>query len=135
MDDVMRGIFAVMQTALKPDGEFDLEGMKKQVDFCIECGGHGLVFPVLGGEFQYLSEDEREQLIGVVVDAAAGRVPVVAGVAGPSKAIAVECTKGAVRAGADAVVAHCRRGTAAGLFTAHFGRADGLFYARSLCRS
>ncbi|MGY8826541.1 MAG: dihydrodipicolinate synthase family protein [Candidatus Latescibacterota bacterium] len=105
MDDVMRGIFAVMQTALKPDGEFDLEGMKKQVDFCIECGGHGLVFPVLGGEFQYLSEDEREQLIGVVVDAAAGRVPGVAGVAGPSKAIAVECTKGAVRAGADAVVA------------------------------
>ncbi len=105
MDEVMRGIFPVLQTAVAADGELDIESLKKQVAFCIEGGGHGLVFPVLGGEFQYLTESEREQLIGVVVAEAAGQVPVVAGVAGPSKAVAVECTKGAVRAGADAVVA------------------------------
>jgi dihydrodipicolinate synthase/N-acetylneuraminate lyase len=45
MDDIMRGIFPVLQTAVRADGELDLESMKKQVDFCIECGGHGLVFP------------------------------------------------------------------------------------------
>ena len=105
MSQVMRGIFPVMQTALRADGALDIEGMQKQVEFCVEGGAHGLVFPVLGSEFQYLNEGEREQLTGVIVNAAAGRLPVVAGVAGPSKEVAVACTQGAVRAGADAVVA------------------------------
>ncbi|MAN24443.1 MAG: hypothetical protein CME10_09265 [Gemmatimonadetes bacterium] len=105
MSDVMRGIFPVLQTPLKEDGELDEDSMKRQVDFCVEAGAHGLVFPVLGSEFQYLSEREREVMTSVVVEASDGRLPVVAGVAGPSKAIAVECTRGAIRAGADAVVA------------------------------
>ena len=105
MTEVMKGIFAVMQTPLKENGDLDVGSLEKQTSFCIECGAHGLVYPVLGGEYQFLSEGERARLVEVVVKTAAGQVPVVAGVAGPVKEVAVECTTAAVNAGADAVVA------------------------------
>ncbi len=105
MTETMKGIFAVMQTPLKENGDLDVGSLEKQTSFCIECGAHGLVYPVLGGEYQFLSEGERARLVEVVVKTAAGQVPVVAGVAGPVKEVAVECTTAAVNAGADAVVA------------------------------
>ncbi len=105
MTEVMKGIFAVMQTPLKENGDLDVGSLEKQTSFCIECGAHGLVYPVLGGEYQFLSEGERARLVEVVVKTAAGQVPVVAGVAGPVKEVAVGCTTAAVNAGADAVVA------------------------------
>ena len=105
MTEVMKGIFAVMQTPLKENGDLDIGSLEKQTSFCIECGAHGLVYPVLGGEYQFLSEGERARLVEVVVKTAAGQVPVVAGVAGPVKEVAVACTTAAVNAGADAVVA------------------------------
>ena len=105
MTEVMKGIFAVMQTPLKENGDLDVGSLEKQTSFCIECGAHGLVYPVLGGEYQFLSEGESARLVEVVVKTAAGQVPVVAGVAGPVKEVAVECTTAAVNAGADAVVA------------------------------
>ena len=105
MSDAWEGIFAVLQTPLTESGELDPESMEKQVGFCIECGAHGLVYPVLGGEFMYLTEGERAQFVEIVTRTAAGQVPVVAGVAGPVKEVAVLCTDAAVKAGADAVVA------------------------------
>ena len=105
MSEVMKGIFAVMQTPLRENGELDVKSLERQTGFCIECGAHGLVFPVLGGEYQFLSEGERARLVEVVVKTAAGQVPVVAGVAGPVKEVAVVCTEAAVKAGVDAVVA------------------------------
>ena len=105
MDDVMKGIFAVLQTQLTESGDLDIGSLEREVGFCIECGAHGLVYPVLGGEFQFLSEGERAHLVEVVVKSAGGQVPVVAGVAGSVKEVAVVCTDAAVKAGADAVVA------------------------------
>ena len=52
MDDVMKGIFAVLQTPLTESGDLDVGSLEREVGFCIECGAHGLVYPVLGGEFQ-----------------------------------------------------------------------------------
>ncbi|MFH1571069.1 MAG: dihydrodipicolinate synthase family protein, partial [Gemmatimonadota bacterium] len=52
-----------------------------------------------------LTETERRELVGVVVRAADGRVPVVAGAAGTTRAHAVECARHAAAAGADAVIA------------------------------
>ena len=101
----MQGIFPVLQTPLTSSGDLDTDSLKRQVSFCIQAGAHGLVFPVLGSEFQYLSDRERQRLVPVVVAEAAGRIPVVAGVAGPSMAIAVEHARHAAEAGADAVIA------------------------------
>jgi 4-hydroxy-tetrahydrodipicolinate synthase len=63
------------------------------------------VFPVLGSEFQYLTDRERHRLLEVVVGAASGALPVVAGVAASSEAGAVEHARHAAGAGADAVIA------------------------------
>ena len=105
MVEVMRGIFPVLQTPVDGDGGLDMASLEKEVRFCIDCGAHGLVFPVLGSEFQYLTEGERQRLLEVVVGQAGGQVPVVAGVAGTSKAVALECARGAARTAADAFIA------------------------------
>ena len=101
----MRGIFPVLQTPVREDGELDVASLKKEVAFCIEAGAHGLVFPVLGSEFQFLTEGERRRLAEVVVGEAGGQVPVVVGVAGPSKAAAVGHARHVAQTGADAVIA------------------------------
>ena len=105
MSEHIRGILPVVQTALAENGELDMEGMKRQIAFCIEAGAHGLVYPVLGSEFQFLSDSERQLLLEVVVGACGGRIPVIAGVAGPAASVAVEHAAAARRLGADAVIA------------------------------
>jgi len=105
MSEVLRGIFPVLQTPLSEDGAFDIGSLKRQVNFCIQAGAHGLVYPVLGGEFQFLTEGERHQLVEVVISEANGRVPVVVGVAGQTKSAAILHAKHAAQAEADAVIA------------------------------
>jgi 4-hydroxy-tetrahydrodipicolinate synthase len=100
-----KGIFAVLQTPLTQRDTIDLNVMARQVDFSIACGSHGLVYPVLGGEFQYLTDEERNETLKVVCDVTDNRIPVVAGVAAPSRAVASSLAKSAAEAGADALVA------------------------------
>ena len=105
MIDRLAGIMPVLQTALTADGDLDLTGMQRQIEFCIRAGADGLVFPVLGSEFMFLSDNERRDLVAFVVKHADGRIPIVAGVAGASAAIAVEQAAHASHVGADAVIA------------------------------
>ena len=63
----LRGIFPVLPVALAEDRSVDPPSMERQVAFCIEAGAHGMVFPVLGSEFQYLTDRERHRLLEVVV--------------------------------------------------------------------
>jgi dihydrodipicolinate synthase/N-acetylneuraminate lyase len=101
----MRGIFPVLQTPLNEEGELDIPSLRREVAFCIQAGAHGLVYPVLGSEFQFLSDRQRQRMVEVVVGEAAGQIPVVVGVAGPTAAVAVEHAEHAARVGADAVIA------------------------------
>lgn len=73
MSAVLRGIFPVLQTAVDDDDGLDVVSLRKQVDFCVEAGAHGLVYPVLGSEFPFLSQAERHQMAAAVVDQAGGR--------------------------------------------------------------
>ena len=105
MNTPFRGIFSVLQTPFTDTGSADEAALRREVTFCVHAGAHGLVFPVLGSEFQFLSDVERQQLVEVVIEEAAGRIPVVVGVAGPSSPVAVEHARHAARVGADAVIA------------------------------
>ncbi len=105
MAEGWKGIFAVLQTPLTEADTIDMGVMAGQVEFSIACGSHGLVYPVLGGEFQYLTETERMETIKVVCETTDKRIPVVAGVAAPSRATAAALAKAAADAGADALVA------------------------------
>jgi len=101
----MQGIFPVLQTPLNAQGDLDADSLRREVAFCIEAGAHGLVYPALGSELQYLSDRERQRLVEVVIGEAAHQVPVVVAVSAPSAAIAVEHAQHAARAKADAVMA------------------------------
>ncbi len=105
MGEAMAGIFPVLQTPLDAAAAVDTASLERQVEFCVAMGCHGLVYPVLGSEFQFLGDAERRAMVEVVVRAAAGRVPVVAGVAGPTADIAAEYARHAAAAGAAAVIA------------------------------
>src|SRR5215212_11637689 len=100
MSEPMRGIFPVLQTPLDADGELDIASLRREVRFCIEAGAHGLVYPALGSELQYLSDRERQHLVEVVLRASRGRTPVAVAVSAPSAAIAAEHARHAAQAGA-----------------------------------
>jgi dihydrodipicolinate synthase/N-acetylneuraminate lyase len=101
----LQGIFPVLQTPLDAHGELDRASLEHEVRFCIAAGAHGLVFPALGSELQYLTDRERQELVEVVIGANGGKLPLVVAVSGPSAAVAVEHAAHAARAGAQAVMA------------------------------
>ncbi|MFC5958108.1 5-dehydro-4-deoxyglucarate dehydratase [Streptomyces pratens] len=91
-------------TAYGPDGSVDLETYRLHVRGGVEAGAAG-VFACCGtGEFHALTPEEFEACVRVAVEAADGRVPVVAG-AGYGTGLAVRWASLAERAGADGLLA------------------------------
>ncbi|MER5223254.1 dihydrodipicolinate synthase family protein [Streptomyces flaveus] len=99
------GILAAVVTPLTADGfAVDAAGVKRQADHIIDGGIHGLVPGGSTGEFTTLTLDERKQTTELYVQAAAGRVPVVAGTGALGTAETVELSVHAEKAGASAVM-------------------------------
>jgi dihydrodipicolinate synthase/N-acetylneuraminate lyase len=100
-----RGVFTIPCTPFNENGTLDLESLRREVGFCIECGAHGIVAPVNASEFFTLSDDERKQVVETLVRVTAGRVPVVAGVSAVSAEVGAMLARHAADAGADALIA------------------------------
>jgi len=100
-----RGIFTIPSTPFREDGEIDVASFRRIVDFCIECGAHGLVYPVNASEFTALSDAERFELSTVLVEQNAGRLPAIIGVAGLTAECASKFAAHAREIGADGVIA------------------------------
>jgi 4-hydroxy-tetrahydrodipicolinate synthase len=105
-----RGVFTIPSTPFRRDGEIDIPSFRRLVDFCVDCGAHGLVFPVNASEWSVLSDDERIKLDQVLAEQNAGRLPVVIGVNAPSEEGAARFAAHARSIGADAVIAMPPRG-------------------------
>ncbi|MFJ4833995.1 5-dehydro-4-deoxyglucarate dehydratase [Streptomyces sp. NPDC088747] len=91
-------------TAYGPDGAVDLDVYREHVRRGVEAGA-AAVFACCGtGEFHALTPEEFEACVGAAVEAADGRVPVVAG-AGYGTALAVRFARLAETAGADGLLA------------------------------
>jgi len=75
----LKGILPVLPTPFLADGGIDEAGMERLVIFALEKGVDGVVFPGFASEVETLDAAERASLLKIVVDAVAGRVPVVAG--------------------------------------------------------
>ncbi|TDC95445.1 dihydrodipicolinate synthase family protein [Saccharopolyspora aridisoli] len=101
----LTGILAAVVTPLSPDASaVDADGVKRQAEHIISAGINGLVPGGSTGEFTTLSTDERKRVNELYVEAAAGRVPVVAGTGALSTAETVELSRHAEQAGAAAVM-------------------------------
>ncbi len=86
------------------DGQVDIEALQRQVEFQVEAGTT-CVCPVgTTGECPTLSHPEHERVISAVVEAAAGRIKVMAGTGSNSTEEALRLTRWAAKAGADAAL-------------------------------
>lgn len=74
-----RGVFAALVTPMKPNGEVAYRKLGRFAQYLIEQGVHGLIPLGSTGEYYALDASEREQVLKTTLEAAASRVPVVAG--------------------------------------------------------
>lgn len=100
-----RGIFTIPATPFDDSGAVDAASLHRCIEFCVECGAHGLVGPVNASQFGTLTDDERSLFVRTMVQVSAGAVPVVAGVTGVSVQHAIALARTAQEAGANAVIA------------------------------
>jgi len=116
----IRGIVSAMATCLTPAGEINPEATIQLCDFLIERGVNAL-FPIgTTGEGFLLKTSERKALAEIIVEAVAGRVPVIIQTGAMSTALTVELTRHAQTIGADA----------AGIITPYFYSFDDLSLRR-----
>ncbi len=100
-----KGIIPALVTPFTKGGkELDEEQLRSLVNHCIELGVSG-VFPCgTTGEFVNLTVDEKKRVIDVVMDEVKGRVAVIAGTGASGTDHALEMTRYAKDAGADAAL-------------------------------
>ena len=98
-----KGSITALITPFK-DGKVDERAFQRLVEWQIDQGTHGLVPCGTTGESPTLTHDEHRRVVELCVEAAAGRVPVIAGTGSNSTAEAVELTRHAKSAGADGVL-------------------------------
>jgi len=98
-------VFAIPPTPFDDAGNVDEASLRSCVDFCVRAGSHGIVAPVNASESIALTDAERLRVAEVLVEQAAGRVPVVVGVSGISTAASVLYAGHAAQLGADAIIA------------------------------
>jgi len=104
-DKSFRGIFPYLVSPVDAaSGRVREDVLWRLVDHLIDSGVHGLSPLGSTGEFAYLSFDQRAEIVRIVVQAAAGRVPVVPGVAAFATEDAVRQAEHYVELGADGIV-------------------------------
>ena len=77
--DIMKGLFGLLPTPYTDDLEIHTEDLKRVANFCCESGQHGIVWPVMVGEYYFLGESERIRNLDAVLEVVDGRLPVVFG--------------------------------------------------------
>ena len=99
----LEGVFNVLPTAFHDDGRLDLPGISALVLANVDAGVTGLTALGVMGEAAELSEGERAEVVAAVV-AAAGSLPVVVGVSGPSADVVAMRARDAASVGVRALM-------------------------------
>lgn len=118
---MFRGSFTALLTPFR-NGKLDEKAFQKFVEWQIREGVHGLVPVGTTGESPTLSHEEHKRVVELCIEAAADRVPVIAGTGSNSTEEAIDFTRHAQEAGADAalvVTPYYNKPTQEGLY-AHF---------------
>ncbi|MFE7315701.1 dihydrodipicolinate synthase family protein [Streptomyces sp. NPDC057555] len=101
----LHGVIPPVCTPLDPHGEVDTASLTRLVGHLLDAGVHGLFALGSTGEAAYLTNHQRATVLETVATAAAGRVPVLAGVLDTTTARVLEHARTAAALGADALVA------------------------------
>jgi 4-hydroxy-tetrahydrodipicolinate synthase len=101
--DALRGSYPPLVTPFR-DGAVDEDAYAALVERQVAGGSHGITVNGTTAEPSTLTIDERNRLVSVAVETAAGRIPVVAATGSQSHEETVRLTEHAAQAGADAVL-------------------------------
>jgi 4-hydroxy-tetrahydrodipicolinate synthase len=99
------GVFPYLVSPVALDGSIRTEVLGRLCDHLIKSGVHGLTPLGSTGEFAYLNNAQRKAVVQTTIEAAKGRVPVVAGVASTSTSDAVAQARTYQQLGADGILA------------------------------
>ncbi len=124
---MFKGSYVALITPMRPDGAVDEAAFSAFVDWQIQQGTQGIIPVGTTGESPTLSHDEHRRVVEIAVEVAAGRVPVIAGAGSNSTAEAIELTRHAKEAGADAalvVTPYYNKPTQAGMVLHYTAIAD-----------
>ena len=119
---MFKGSLVALITPMRADGSVDEKAYADFVDWQIKEGTDAVVPVGTTGESPTLSHDEHRRVVEIAVEVSKGRVPVIAGAGSNSTAEAIEYTRHAEEAKADAalvVVPYYNKPTQDGLY-AHF---------------
>jgi 4-hydroxy-tetrahydrodipicolinate synthase len=119
---MIKGSIVAIVTPMHADGSLDYPGLNKLIDWHIAEGTDGIVIVGTTGESATVNVEEHCSLIKAAVQHTKGRIPIIAGTGGNSTAEAIELTRYAKQAGADAallVVPYYNRPTQEGMYQ-HF---------------
>ena len=99
------GVMPYLVSPIDAEGRVMEQVLADLVEHLIQSGVHGLAPLGSTGEFAYLNNAQRLRIVEIVIAAAAGRVPVIPGVAAATTADAVAQTRAYAKAGADGILA------------------------------
>ncbi len=119
---MFRGSIVALITPMDADGAIDDASLRRLVDLHVAEGTAAIVAVGTTGESATLDEDEHCGVIARIVALAAGRIPVIAGTGANSTREAIELTRCAQAAGADAallVTPYYNKPTQEGLYLHH----------------
>jgi 4-hydroxy-tetrahydrodipicolinate synthase len=101
---MIKGSLVAIVSPMNEDGSLDLDALRRLVDWHIAEGTNAIVIVGTTGESPTVDPEEHIELVRTAVQAARGRVPVVAGTGANSTREAVELTRNAREVGADATL-------------------------------
>ena len=99
----IKGIIPPIAIPLKEDESFDEKKLRRHVDFVIEGGVSAILAFGSNGEFYMQEEDEMKDILDVMIDQVAGRVPVFMGIGAIRTSKCVRLAQMGVEHGAKAV--------------------------------
>ncbi len=101
--DFIKGVVVPIITPIDADERIDEAAFRRQIDYVIGGGMHGVLLFGSNGEFYQVEEDEMERGLKIALDQAAGRVPVYFGIGAINTKKCVRLAKMAAANGAAAV--------------------------------
>jgi 4-hydroxy-tetrahydrodipicolinate synthase len=119
---MIQGSLVAIVTPMHADGSVDEPAFRSLIDWHIEQGTDAIVAVGTTGESATLDEPEHCDALALVVEHAAGRIPIIAGTGANSTTEAISLTRCAYEAGADAcllVTPYYNKPTQEGLYLHH----------------
>ena len=99
-EGVLQGTFPVVPTPFNADSSIDYASFDNVIDYIINCGSDGLVFPGLASEYAQLTKEERLKATEIVGARCKGKLPFVVGAGAKTPGEAIEYSVAGAKAGA-----------------------------------